>query len=319
MAHPISEASKKSPFGNLTQRDFYQKHQILHHESFMLNDKHDMKIFTQSWRPASPSTPLLGLVAMIHGYISESSWIFQLTAVAIAKLGFLVCALDLRGHGRSDGRRGHVTSIGPVVDDCARHFDSVLSAHPHLPAFLYGESLGGAVAILVYLRQKARWSGLVLHGAMCGVSARFKPPWPLEECLPLAALVAPRWRVVVTASLVRKSYKEKWVRELVRRNPRAQRCEHPPAATAVELLRVSEEVKRRCGEVALPLLVVHGEKDPVCDAESAEMVYERAASEDKTLRIVPGMGHQLIGEPTEILELGFGIIFSWLEDRAKRP
>jgi hypothetical protein len=56
-------------------------------------NKKNMKIFTQSWRPDSTSQPK-GIVAMVHVYSSsESSWLNELTAVAIAKAGFLVCAL----------------------------------------------------------------------------------------------------------------------------------------------------------------------------------------------------------------------------------
>ncbi|XP_010923690.3 caffeoylshikimate esterase [Elaeis guineensis] len=283
----------------------------------MLN-RHSMKIFTQTWRPASPSVKLNGIVAMVHGYNSESSWIFQLTAVAIAKLGFLACALDLPGHGHSQGPRGHIPTIGPVIDDCIQFFDSVRSAHGHLPAFLYGESLGGAIAMLVYFKQKSKWDGLILNGAMCGVSTKFKPPWPLEKLLPFVACITPNWRVTVTESLVDRSYKENWKKELVRRSPRAQEFEHPPASTAWEFLKVCEEIGRRCSELELPLLVLHGEEDSVCDSDSAELVYALARSEDKTLEILPGMWHQLIGEPQETVELGFGIIFSWLKDRAKR-
>ncbi|XP_020091442.1 caffeoylshikimate esterase-like [Ananas comosus] len=315
MAHPIHQANKSSPFGELTRDEFYAKHKVIHQESFMLN-KRNMKIFTQTWRPAPHSADLSGLVAMIHGYASESSWIFELTAVAIAKLGFLVCALDLPGHGRSEGRRGHVPTVTPVVDDCIQYFSSVKSAHGPLPSFLYGESLGGALAVLVYLKQKGGWDGLVLNGAMCGVSSKFKPIWPLEKFLPAAAFIAPNWRVVVTQSLRQKSYKEEWKRELVRRNPRAQNSEHPPASTALELTRVCEVIGRRCREVDVPMLVLHGEDDSVCDSDSAELVYELARSKDKTLKIVPGMWHQLIGEPKDIVEFGFGFIFTWLKERA---
>ncbi|XP_008794508.1 caffeoylshikimate esterase-like [Phoenix dactylifera] len=317
MNHPILQANKNCPYGGLTREEFYQKHQLLHQEAFMLNG-HNGKIFTQTWRPASPSSELKGVVAMVHGYNSESSWIFQLTAVAIAKLGFLACALDLPGHGYSEGQRGHIPTISLVIDDCIQFFDSVRLAYGRLPAFLYGESLGGAIAMLVYLRQKAKWDGLILNGAMCGVSAKFKPVWPLEKLLPLAALIAPNWRVTVTKPLVDMSYKEKWKRELVRRSPRAQNYEHPPASTALEFLRICEEIGRRCGELELPMLVLHGGEDSVCDSGSAELVYELAGSKDKTLKILPGMWHQLIGEPQETVELGFGIIFSWLKDRAKR-
>ncbi|XP_042431474.1 caffeoylshikimate esterase-like [Zingiber officinale] len=320
MAHPVHEASKSHPMGSFTGEEFFSKHRIVHRESFMLN-RQGMKIFTQSWQPAALQ-PLRGVVAMIHGYACDSSWVFQLTAVAVAKLGFLVCALDLRGHGRSEGRRGHLPSVAPVVDDCIEYFESVRAMHPRLPAFLYGESLGGAMAVLVCLRQQQKsrfWSGLILHGAMCGITSKFKPPWPLETLLPLAAWAAPRWRVVLTKSLVEKSYKQGWVRELVRRNPRTERkCEYAPAATALEMIRVCGEVTRRSGDLEVPLLVVHGAEDAICDVKSAMVVYARARSKDKTLKIVAGMWHQLVGEEAETVEEGFGIIFAWLMERAEK-
>ncbi|XP_078178194.1 caffeoylshikimate esterase-like [Carex rostrata] len=321
MYHPILHANKTSPFGDLTLEEFYQKHQVLHSYSFIsTKTKFKTKLYTQTWSPVtqSPAYPPRGIVAMVHGYASESGWVFETTAVAIAKLGFHVCAIDLPGHGRSEGPRGHIPSVAPVIDNCIQFFDDVRASNSHLPAFLYGESLGGAIAMFISLRQKEEWRGLVLNGAMCGVSRDFKPVWPLEKLLPAAAMVAPNWRVVVAGNLVERSYKEKWKRELVRRCPRAKRSfEYPPASTALELLRVCEEVGRKCMEVELPLLVLHGEDDAVCDVESAELVYDLAASTDKTLKVLPGMWHQLIGEGKEILEVGFEVIFSWLKERTK--
>ena len=62
MSHPVHDASESSPYGDLTREEFYKNHQILHKESFMLNQQ-NMKIFTQSWRPNS-TLQLKGLVAM---------------------------------------------------------------------------------------------------------------------------------------------------------------------------------------------------------------------------------------------------------------
>lgn len=192
------------------------------------------------------------------------------------------------------------------------------AADPSLPCFLYGESLGGAIAMLIALEQKNAWNGLVLNGAMCGVSSKFKPIWPLEEFLPLAAFVVPRWRAIFTKSLVEKSYKERWKRELVRNNPAADVAEHPTFASALVFMRMVGDIERRCGELEVPLLMVHGSDDSVCDSGSAELVYELARSEDKSLRMLDGMWHQLIGEPEETVDLGFGIILSWLKERAMR-
>ncbi|KAG0464776.1 hypothetical protein HPP92_018940 [Vanilla planifolia] len=185
-----------------------------------------------------------------------------------------------------------------------------------LPAFLYGESLGGAIAVLIAAEQRRRWRGVILNGPMCRLSASIKPPWPLELLLPAVAAVAPRWRVVVAGNPVEASYKEAWKRELVRRSPTAQLGEQPPAATARELLRICSEVERRGREVESSMLVVHGGDDGVCDVEAAARVCEAAASGDKKMIVLPGVWHMLVGEPQETVEKGFEIIFDWLLERS---
>lgn len=315
MAHPIHEANENSPYGNLTKEEFYQKHQILHQESFMINAQ-NMKIFTQSWQPADSSRHLKGVVAMIHGYTSESGWLFELNAVSTAKAGFYVCALDLQGHGFSEGPPDHITDTHPLLQDCLQYFDAIRSRYPRVPHFLYGESFGGALAILICLQQKTAWRGLILSGAMCEVSKKFKPMWPLEKLLPAAAFVAPSWRIFVTRPPVSRSYKEKWKRTLVERSPNRKTCGRPTAATALQLLNVCEYIKRECGELEVAMLILHGGDDMICDPEGARFLHQTAASKDKTLKVYDGVWHQLIGETNEIAEQAFQTALTWIEVRA---
>lgn len=113
------------------------------------------------------------------------------------------------------------------------------------------------------------------------------------------------------------SFKEEWKRKLALASPR-RTVARPRAATAYELMRICNELQGRFEEVKVPLLIVHGAEDVVCDPESAEELYKRAASEDKTLKIYPGMWHQLVGEPKESVDLVFGDMLEWLRTRAKR-
>ncbi|XP_004971768.2 uncharacterized protein LOC101785408, partial [Setaria italica] len=69
-------------------------------------------------------------------------------------------------------------------------------------------------------------------------------------------------------------------------------------------------------EVELPLLVVHGGDDTVCDPACVEELFRRAGSKDKTLRVYPGMWHQIIGEPEENVEKVFDEIIAWLKARS---
>ncbi|CAA2934505.1 caffeoylshikimate esterase-like [Olea europaea subsp. europaea] len=315
MAHPIYEANENSPYGNLSRYEFYKKHRILHRESYMTNEQ-NVKIFTQSWQPADSTYKFKGLIGMIHGYTSESSWLFELNAVAMAKSGFFVCALDLQGHGFSEGSPDHIPDIQPLICDCISYFNSARADHPNLPPFLYGESLGAALAVRVCLKQRTAWKGLVLSGAMCEISKKIRPVWPIEKLLPTAAFIAPSWRIVITQPPASRSYKEEWKRKLIERSPNRQTCGKSTAASALQLLRVCEYVKKNCHDLEVPILIVHGGEDMICDPEGAKFLYQSSSSKDKTLKIFTGMWHQLIGEPNESAEEVFNNILSWIEMRA---
>lgn len=212
--HPVAEANESSPFGSLSPDEFYARHSVTHGSEFLTSRKDGLKLFTQWWLPLQQQ-PLRGVVCVVHGFTGESSWFVQLTAVHFAKHGFAVCAIDHRGHGFSEGLVAHVPDIEAVVDDCVSFFNAFRARHapPDLPAFLYGESLGGAIALLISLRREGivperRFDGVVLNGAMCGISDKFKPPWPLEHFLSIAAFLVPTWSVVPTrGSLPNLSFK----------------------------------------------------------------------------------------------------------------
>ncbi|KAM7504435.1 hypothetical protein LguiB_003339 [Lonicera macranthoides] len=317
MVHPIAEANESSPFGSLTPDEFYSHHSVTHSSEY-INNPRGLRLFTQWWTPLPP-TKIIGVVAVVHGYTGETSWFVQLTAVLFAKSGFAVCAIDHQGHGYSDGLIAHIPDINPVVDDCISFFESFRTRHaPSLPCFLYSESLGGAIALLITFRRPGSYQGVILNGAMCGISDKFKPPWPLEHFLSIVAALVPTWRVVPTrGSIPDASFKMEWKRNLALASPK-RTVARPRAATAQELLRICREVQGRFHEVEVPLLISHGAEDVVCDPACAEELYRRAASKDKTIKMYPGMWHQMVGESNEDTELVFGDMVEWLRTRAER-
>ncbi|CAL1374291.1 unnamed protein product [Linum trigynum] len=316
--HPISDSNEQSPFGKFTPSEFYAKHGVSHQAEHRTNSR-GFNLFTQWWSPLAPAEKI-GCIAMVHGFIGESSWLLELTSIFFAKHGFLVCAIDHQGHGFSDSLDGfihHMPDINPVVDDCIDLFTDFRASHaPGLPAFLYSESLGGAIALLVTLKQqKGAWDGLILNAAMCGLTPKFNPSWPLERLLSAVAAVIPTWRVVPTgATSPDVSYKVEWKRKLAMASPRWSGA-RPRTATVLELLRVCMELQGRFEEVEVPLLISHGGDDVVCDPACVEELYRRASSKDKTLKIYPGLWHHMVGEEEESVNLVFGDMIAWLKAR----
>ncbi|CAI5503265.1 unnamed protein product [Closterium sp. Naga37s-1] len=72
-----------------------------------------------------------------------------------------------------------IRSAEQLVDDCSAYFSSV-KAKPDfagLPSFVYGESLGGAIAMTVALRDPDRWTGLVMVSPMLRIKEELQPSW----------------------------------------------------------------------------------------------------------------------------------------------
>lgn len=69
-------------------------------------------------------------------------------------------------------------------------------------------------------------------------------------------------------------------------------------------------------QVRLPFLVTHGEEDIVTDPLVSKLLYEKASSTDKTLKLYPGMWHSLTyGELPENIDVVFSDIIGWLDQR----
>eukprot|EP00850_Spirogloea_muscicola_P020028 SM000205S06235 [mRNA] locus=s205:158736:160177:- [translate_table: standard] len=136
-----------------------------------------MKLFTATWLPAIGEPK--GLVFLCHGYGMECSIFMAEAAERLALDDYAVFGLDYEGHGQSDGLQAYVKSMDVLVDDCIQYFDSV-SSRPEYTGkarFLYGESMGGAVALLIHRKQAEAWNGAVFVAPMCKVRFKyFNPP-----------------------------------------------------------------------------------------------------------------------------------------------
>ncbi|KAJ3670248.1 hypothetical protein LUZ60_010572 [Juncus effusus] len=277
-------------------------------------------LFTRSWSPLD--SPPRALIFMIHGYGNDISWTMQSTAVYLASIGKYYCfASDLPGHGRSDGLRAFVPDLNSVISDLRALFKTVRGREEFkgLKAFLFGESMGGAIGLMMHLEGgKEEWDGAVLVAPMCQISEKIRPPWPVPQILTVVARFAPTLAVVPTADLVEKSVKVPEKRIIAMSNPMRYN-EKPRLGTVVELLRVTQELSSRLDQVSIPFIVLHGSSDEVTDPTVSQTLYQKASSEDKTIKIYDGMLHSLLfGEPDENVAIVRKDVLSWLDERVRR-
>jgi len=122
------------------------------------------------WRP---EVPAIGRVLLVHG-LGEHLGRYQGIASALAATGLEVAGVDLRGFGRSGGRRGHVRRW----HDYATDLDAALGILSPGPVVLLAHSMGGLVALdwLQTSPQASRSTALILSGPLVG-NAIHPPAW----------------------------------------------------------------------------------------------------------------------------------------------
>lgn len=137
---------------------------------FEMNWKaHDnLEIFAQAWEPTMPQPK--AVVCLVHG-LGEHTSRYAHVAEALGKQGFALFGADLRGHGRSGGARGHISSIEDFMQDIDLSLAQARIRYPGLPIILYGHSLGGIQVLHYGLTRKPDVKGVIatssgLHTAL---------------------------------------------------------------------------------------------------------------------------------------------------------
>ncbi|RYR01690.1 hypothetical protein Ahy_B06g080553 isoform B [Arachis hypogaea] len=127
-----------------------------------------MQLFTCKWLPLSSPK---ALVFLCHGYGMECSRFMRECGVRLACARYAVYGVDYEGHGKSQGARCYIKKFDNIVHDCFDFFSSVtgLEEYRGKPRFLYGESMGGAVALLLHMKHHSFWDGAVLVAPMCKI------------------------------------------------------------------------------------------------------------------------------------------------------
>ncbi|GAB2298706.1 hypothetical protein Dimus_032780 [Dionaea muscipula] len=313
---------KTSPlhyWGDTPEEDYYTQQGITSSKSYYTSPR-GQTLFTRSWQPL-PTTPTRALFFMVHGYGNDISWTFQSTPIFLAQHGISCFALDLPGHGHSHGLKAFVPNVDDVVDDCISFFNLIkgLPQFQALPSFLYGESMGGAICLLIHLKNPSGgFKGAVLIAPMCKISDSVRPSWPIPQILTFVGKFMPTLPIVPTADLLDKSVKVPEKRIIGGMNPLRYRGK-PRLGTVIELLRVTDYLNERLKDVTLPFIVLHGSADVVTDPNVSRALYEAATSRDKTLKIYDGMMHSLqYGETDDNVDMEAGAEDQVLRERDKR-
>lgn len=250
-----------------------------------------VRLFHRSWQPAA-SGSAVGAALVVHG-LGEHSGRYDALGRALAARGVAVHGLDLRGHGRSRGRRGTVRRFGELLRDVDR-LRRRITGDAATPArvVLVGHSLGG----LVVMRCLQELPSPHVRGAVAVAPfvelAASVPGWKLA-----LGDLADRWLPDVTmdnemsAELLMRTPEE---REAYRTDPLVHR--RISARLWGEMQRESRRLREEVARLDRPLLLQVPGSDRVVDSE-ATLRLARTLDGPVRVREYPDAYHDLYHDP----------------------
>ncbi len=255
----------------------------------------------RSWEVTRARATLI----FIHG-LSDHGGRYEGFGDRMAEFGCSTFILDLRGHGYSEGRRGHIRRFDVYLQDIERFRREVLgSTSPAKQTFLVGHSMGGLI-VLRYLQQyDPPFRGAVLSA-----------PW-------LGTMVdVPRWKIAAARTLERvlpalpipagipTDYlsHDRTVVDRYRHDPLVHGRITPRLfAETAEAMRLALEQADR---VTVPLLLLLAGQDRLVDTRRALAFGRSLRASDVTVRLYPDLYHELFLETER--EIVFQDVRAWL-------
>lgn len=268
--------------------------------------KDDLRLFWESTLPEA-SVPTRAHLAIVHGYADHAGR-YRKTIEDLAAQGIAVHAFDYRGHGQSDGRRGHCDQFSEFLDDLELFWGRVQERAGGQRTFLLGHSHGGLMSVLFAAQKPAGLAGLVLSGPYLGLAVKANPvqviagraiakllPW-LPQKLPLPPDTLTRdeavQRLVAEDPLYNRTLTVGWFVQA--ESAQKQALTLGPALTG-------------------PLLTFFGAEDQVASTGTTKEFFATVASSDKRMKEYAGMRHECLNEIGR--EQVVRDIASWISER----
>lgn len=261
------------------------------------------------WQPAGGAP--IGSVVMIHG-LGEHCQRYRTLAEDLARAGWASFAADLPGHGNSPGRRGHVESYDRTLKEIGEMLRSAAEHFPDRPVVLLGHSMGGNFAANYVLRRKeiapqvAEPAGLVLSGPM--FLPTNPPPRPQIFAAWLTGHLLPWWTIRAPLKAERLTRNEAIADDL-RRDPLVH--SRLSLYLGTQLLAQGRHALDHADRIDLPVLLLHGEDDPITSHLASESFALRAGTHAKFVGF-PGMLHEVFHEPDR--QQVVSVLIEWLNE-----
>ena len=258
----------------------------------------------------SKADPERARMVISHG-LGEHSGRYAHVIDGLVSKGISVWALDHRGHGKSDGKRGHILSFDEYIHDLSQMIETAKKDMPeNMKLFLLGHSMGGCIVLYFAQTHAKQINGVIVSSP--GLRPAIKVPvikgaigkmmssiWPtLSFDNELNSLDLSHDKSVVSSydndPLVHRMVTSRWF---------------------TQFMTATEMTFEGASKITVPILMQVAGTDRLVDAKTSKVFFEKVSSTDKTLHYYDDLYHEIYNETETDRQRVLGDLDKWLEAR----
>ncbi|WP_432407718.1 lysophospholipase [Wukongibacter sp. M2B1] len=242
------------------------------------------------------------IVIIIHGF-GEHLGRYEYVKDKLVKYGYGVIRLDNRGHGKSNGERGHINDFNDFARDVDVLIEFVRNENPNIPIFMLGHSMGGFISVLYGILYKNKIDGQILSAAATITPTRAKGI--KIKALKLASKVFPKIPM-----------KNPMLRHLLKNGEDELVLRSATLNFYIQFLSYGIEwIRGNFKSYEYPCLILHGSDDREIKKDASEQLYSSISSKDKEIKIYDGLYHEMLKQKDRDMILYD--IHEWIENRIR--
>jgi len=243
-----------------------------------------VELYYQCWLPDGEPK---GVVAIDHG-MGEHSGRYPNLVNALLPENWIVYGYDKRGHGRSGGQRGHIMHFEDYRQDVDTYLKLVFKEQPGLPVFLYGHSLGSLTTLDYIMHTQSGLAGAIVSGTAVDPVGVASPA--MIQVAKIMSKLLPTFCITSTLDPYGLSQDEAVCKAYI-----ADPMVHNKmsARYGMESLKTVEWIKAHPELIQIPVMFVHGEKDPILTLEGAKKFYASVPYPDKEMHVYLKCKHEV--------------------------
>lgn len=261
-----------------------------------------LKIYAKEWKVEFPKA----VIALVHG-LGEHCNRYNHMAAYFAQHNIATVGYDRRGHGQSEGKRGHTPNYEAFLAEVDTLLKITKERYPVTPVFLYGHSMGGNILLKYLIARNPKVKGAISSGAF--IEFPDAPPALLIFIGKIMRKIYPAF-TQSNGLDVEAISSDKAVVEKYKNDPLVH--DRLTSATGMGMIETAKALENFKGKINVPTLLMHGNQDKLTGYMGSKKFAERVDGA-VTYKEWDGAYHEIHNEP--IQQEVFDYTINWIREQ----